>query len=52
MAKFKDLLKALLKNGLKILSKKCQLIRKALQYSRNPQLQSKAVEHLQAWLIS
>ena len=30
--KLKDLLKALLKNGLKILPKKCQLLRKELQY--------------------
>ena len=32
MAKLEDLLKALLKNGLKISPKKCQLFRKELQY--------------------
>ena len=32
MAKLEDLLKALLKNGLKILPKKCQLFRTELQY--------------------
>ena len=35
MTKLEDLLKALLKNGLKISPKKCQLFRKALQYIGN-----------------
>ena len=35
MKKFKDLLKVLLKNGLKISPKKCQLFRKELQYMGN-----------------
>ena len=35
MAKLEDLLKALLKNGLKISPKKCQLFRKNLQYMGN-----------------
>ena len=35
MAKLEDLLKALLKNGLKIPPKKCQLFRKELQYMGN-----------------
>ena len=35
LAKLVDLLKALLKNGLKILPKKCQLLRKEFQYNRN-----------------
>ena len=35
MAKLEDMLKALLKNGLKISPKKCQLIRKELQYMGN-----------------
>ena len=35
MAKLEDLLKALLKNGLKILLKKCQLFKRALQYMGN-----------------
>ena len=35
MAKLEDLLKALLKNGLKILPKKCQLFKIELQYMRN-----------------
>ena len=35
IAKLEDLLKALLKNGLKILPKKCQLFRKELQYMGN-----------------
>ena len=33
--KLEDLLKALLKNGLKISSKKCQLFRTSLQYMGN-----------------
>ena len=33
--KLEDLLKALLKNGLKILPKKCQLFRTSLQYMGN-----------------
>ena len=35
MIKLRDLLKALLKNGLKISTKKCQLFRKELQYMGN-----------------
>ena len=35
IAKLEDLWKALLKNGLKILPKKCQLFRKELQYMGN-----------------
>ena len=35
IAKLEDLLKALLKNGLKILPKKCHLFRKELQYMSN-----------------
>ena len=35
MAKFEELLKALLKNGLKIFPKKCQLFRKEIQYMGN-----------------
>ena len=35
MIKLADLLKALLKNGLKISPKKCQLFRKELQYMGN-----------------
>ena len=35
IAKLEDLLKALLKNGLKISPKKCQLFRKELQYMGN-----------------
>ena len=35
MAKLEDLLKALLKNGLKISLKKCQLFKTELQYMRN-----------------
>ena len=35
IAKLEDLLKALLKNGLKISPKKCQLFRKDLQYMGN-----------------
>ena len=35
MTKLEDLLKALLKNGLKISTKKCQLFRKELQYMGN-----------------
>ena len=35
MAKLVDLLKVLLKNGLNISPKKCQLFRKELQYTRN-----------------
>ena len=35
MNKLKDILKALLKNGLKILPKKCQLFRTSLQYMGN-----------------
>ena len=35
MAKLEDLLKALLKNGLKISAKKCQLFKKELQYMGN-----------------
>ena len=35
IAKLEDLLKALLKNGLTILLKKCQLFRKDLQYMGN-----------------
>ena len=35
IAKLEDLLKALLKNGLKILPKKCQLFRTKLQYMGN-----------------
>ena len=35
MRKLEDLLKALLKNGLKISPKKCQLFRKELQYMGN-----------------
>ena len=35
MDKFEDLLRALLKNGLKILPKKCQLFRTNLQYMGN-----------------
>ena len=35
MDKLKDLLKALLKNGLKISPKKCQLFRTNLQYMGN-----------------
>ena len=35
MKKLEDLLKALLKNGLKISPQKCQLIRKELQYMGN-----------------
>ena len=35
MRKLKDLLKALLKNGLKISPRKCQLFRKELQYMGN-----------------
>ena len=35
MRKLEDLLKALLKNGLKISPKKCQLFRKELQYMDN-----------------
>ena len=35
MKKLEDLLKAILKNGLKISPKKCQLLRKELQYMSN-----------------
>ena len=35
MRKLEDLLKALLKNGLKIFSRKCQLFRRELQYTGN-----------------
>ena len=35
MSKLEDLLKALLKNGLKIFPKKCQLFRTELQYMGN-----------------
>ena len=35
IAKLEDLLKALLKNGLKISSKKCQFFRQELQYMGN-----------------
>ena len=35
MAKLEDLLKALVKNRLKISPKKCQLFKKELQYMRN-----------------
>ena len=35
VAKLEDLLKVLLKNGLKVLLKKCQLFRKELQYMGN-----------------
>ena len=35
IAKLEDLLKALLKNGLKISPRKCQLFRKELQYMGN-----------------
>ena len=35
MSKLEDLLKALLKNGLKILPKKCQLFKTSLQYMGN-----------------
>ena len=35
IAKLEDLLQALLKNGLKISPKKCQLFRKELQYMGN-----------------
>ena len=35
IAKLEDLLKALLKNGIKILPKNCQLLRKELQYMDN-----------------
>ena len=35
MAQLEDLLKALLKNGLKISPKKCQLFRTELQYMGN-----------------
>ena len=35
IAKLEDLLKALLKNGLKISPKKCQFFRKELQYIGN-----------------
>ena len=35
MNKLEDILKALLKNGLKITPKKCQLIRNSLQYMGN-----------------
>ena len=35
VGKLEDLLKAFLKNGLKISSKKCQLFRKELQYMGN-----------------
>ena len=35
IAKLEDLLKALLKNGLKVSPKKCQLFRKELQYMGN-----------------
>ena len=35
IAKLEDLLKVLLKNGLKISPKKCQLLRKELQYKSN-----------------
>ena len=35
MRMLEDLLKALLKNGLKISQKKCQLFRKELQYMGN-----------------
>ena len=35
IAKLEDLLKALLKNGLKISPKKCQLFRRELQYKGN-----------------
>ena len=35
IAKLEDLLKALLKNGLKISPKKCQLFQKDLQYMGN-----------------
>ena len=35
MAKLEDVLKALLKNGLKISPKKCQSFRKELQYKGN-----------------
>ena len=44
MNKLEDLLKALLKNGLKISPKKCQLFRTSLQYMGNKILiQSKKV---------
>ena len=35
IAKLEDLLKALLKNGLKVSPKKCQLFRKELKYIGN-----------------
>ena len=35
MSKLEDVLKALLKNGLKISPKKCQLFKTSLQYMRN-----------------
>ena len=35
MNKLEDLLKALLKNGLKVSPKKCQLFKTSLQYMRN-----------------
>ena len=35
IAQLEDLLKALLKNGLKVRPTKCQLLRKELQYMRN-----------------
>ena len=35
MTKLEDLLKALLKNGLKISPKKCQLFKSSLQYMEN-----------------
>ena len=38
MDKLEDLLKALLKNGLKISPKKCQLFRTSLQYMGNKQV--------------
>ena len=44
MDKLKDLIKALLKNGLKISSKKCQLFRTNFQYMGNEiNLQNKIV---------
>ena len=36
IAKLEDLLKVLLKNGLKISPKKCHFVRKELQYMKNP----------------
>ena len=49
MTKLEDLLKALLKNGLKISPKKCQLFRKELQYmGNNIFIQEKKSMHLTA----